>query len=544
MSEKEIIIASLERVERRIRTNRLLTELTLGATLFLAFPIILKLFDLVSPLRGRTVTIAGGLWLALFAGYVVWRVLQKGTLANAAASIDKQADLHDEIKTAFWFIHNPRPSAWVDAQIRRAAGNAQRVDLRQIYPRRIPRAFYIAAAMLLAFVALNFVPLPLNHNWLALEAAPAFSLTPEEAALLKETEALLRKAETLNQSELVEKLEEIVQQLQQGAIDAAQAAQMLESIQSQLDEGNLDLASINEGLEEIAQDLEQAEETQAAGRAMKEKELQEAAEEMRKLAEKLDKEDSEALEDVEKSLQQASENQRPGLEELAKQLKEAAENLKDRNQQGAQQALDKAAQELENLQAKIDSQDLKNLASQQLQNLQDSLRQRQQGSQANQKKQARNQSQGQPQKGPPQEGQPGQQEEGGAQQQADGGADGEPTEQEGQEGDPSASSGADGDGGGLMPSGKGGASGPREGAPTKLDVKLQQEALAGMQDLGTKQENIEEMSKQERSRLDYRNVKSELSPAQKDLLNQDRIPWEYRPLIKNYFQAIRPPAKN
>ena len=58
-----------------------------------------------------------------------------------------------------------------------------------------------------------------------------------------------------------------------------------------------------------------------------------------------------------------------------------------------------------------------------------------------------------------------------------------------------------------------------------------------------KPEDIEESSKMERSRLDYRNVKSDLSPAQKDLLNQDRIPWEYRPLIKDYFQAIRPTAK-
>ena len=63
------------------------------------------------------------------------------------------------------------------------------------------------------------------------------------------------------------------------------------------------------------------------------------------------------------------------------------------------------------------------------------------------------------------------------------------------------------------------------------------------EDGGEKPENIEESSKQERSRLDYRNVKSDLSPAQKDLLNQDRIPWEYRPLIKDYFQAIRPTAK-
>ena len=99
------------------------------------------------------------------------------------------------------------------------------------------------------------------------------------------------------------------------------------------------------------------------------------------------------------------------------------------------------------------------------------------------------------------------------------------------------------EGTGLMPSGKGGGDAPREGAPTKLDVKLQQEKVAGMQDGGEKPENLEESSKMERSRLDYRNVKSDLSPAQKDLLNQDRIPWEYRPLIKSYFQAIRPAAK-
>jgi len=98
------------------------------------------------------------------------------------------------------------------------------------------------------------------------------------------------------------------------------------------------------------------------------------------------------------------------------------------------------------------------------------------------------------------------------------------------------------EGNGLMPSGSGNGKLQIEGAPTTLDVKLQQEKVKGMEDQG-KEEDVEEVSKQERSRLDYRNVKSELSPAQKDLLNQDRIPWEYRPLIKNYFQAIRPPAK-
>ena len=99
------------------------------------------------------------------------------------------------------------------------------------------------------------------------------------------------------------------------------------------------------------------------------------------------------------------------------------------------------------------------------------------------------------------------------------------------------------EGSGQNPSGAKGGNAPREGAPTELEVLLQQQKLEGMQDKGTKPEDIEEASKQERSMLDYRNVQSELSPAQKDLLNQDRIPWEYRPLIKSYFQAIRPPAK-
>jgi hypothetical protein len=541
MSDQDIIIASLKRVERRIRTNRLFNELTFGITLFLAFPIALKLWDLVSPIRGRTVAILAGLWGVLFIGYIVSRVLQKDTLSHAASSVDKNAGLHDEIKTAFWFINNPRPSAWVDTQIKRAASKAQAINVDGLYPRRIPRTSYIAAAMILIFVVLNVVPLSFNHNWLALEAAPAFSLTPEETAILKETEALLREAEKLQQSELVQQLEEIVQQLQEGAIDAAQAAQMLENIQSQLDEGNLDMASISQGLEEIAQDFEQSEETQPAGQAMKEKELSEAAEELRKLAEKLEQNKGESNEDVQQSLEQASENQRPGLEELAKLLKEAAENLKNQDQEGVKQSLDQAAQELSELQQKMQSQDLKNMASQQLKSLQDSLRQRQQASQN--KKNQQSAQKGEPQAGPPQDGETGEQEAGETQDQA-GDGEGEPTDQEGgQEGQPGMAQEADGDGGGLMPSGKGGGDAPREGAPTKLDVKLAQEKLAGMQDQGTKPEDIEEESKQERSRLDYRNVKSELSPAQKDLLNQDRIPWEYRPLIKNYFQAIRPTEK-
>ena len=52
--------------------------------------------------------------------------------------------------------------------------------------------------------------------------------------------------------------------------------------------------------------------------------------------------------------------------------------------------------------------------------------------------------------------------------------------------------------------------------------------------------DIEAAGERERSKLDYRNAPSDLTPAQKDLLNQDRIPWESRQLIKIYFQAVKP----
>src|SRR5438552_3922257 len=205
MSDKEIIIGSLRRVERRIRTNRLFNELTLGAVLFLAIPLVLKIWDLFEPLRGVTISIIVGIWVLLFTAYVVWRALQKGTLNQAAASADKNADLHDELKTAFWFINNRRPSEWINAQIHRAARNAQALNLDIFYPRSIPKTSYIAAAMALLFITLNFVPLPWNHNWLALQAAPVFALNEREAAILKQTEALLRKAERLKQSDLAQK---------------------------------------------------------------------------------------------------------------------------------------------------------------------------------------------------------------------------------------------------------------------------------------------------------------------------------------------------
>jgi len=78
------------------------------------------------------------------------------------------------------------------------------------------------------------------------------------------------------------------------------------------------------------------------------------------------------------------------------------------------------------------------------------------------------------------------------------------------------------------------------GEPTELEVQLDREEIQVKPTRGNRPETIEEASQRERSKLDYRNVPSELSKTQKDLLNQDTVPLDQQQLLKQYFQTIRP----
>ncbi len=81
---------------------------------------------------------------------------------------------------------------------------------------------------------------------------------------------------------------------------------------------------------------------------------------------------------------------------------------------------------------------------------------------------------------------------------------------------------------------------PMRGDPTSLETELDKEPLPVRPTRGSRPETIEEASQRERSKLDYRNVKSNLTPAQKDTLNQDPIPFEQRQFVKEYIESLRP----
>lgn len=445
MSDREIIVKSLQKVERRLRRNRLLRDFLWALSLFLIFPLAFKLFDLFIPFTGMTVAIAAGIWFVALAGYSVRLLRQKGTLEQTAAAVDKRMALHDELRTACWFIENPRASEWVAVQMERAAKSARMLDVDRLYPRAAPKSLYLAAGMLLLVAGLNFMPLSMNHNWFALEAAP------------------------------------------QGSVA----------------EKHLDLADINAGLEEIALDLERSEQMKGTAEALLTRNLPEAATQLREAAQDIGTTSSEALREMQQSLKEASEHSRPGLEKLSEDLEQAAANLEHNDKPGAEQALEQIAQDLEELDRKIKDQLISDEITQNLKNFEGAA--------------------------------PG--EEGGESQGTMPGAGWMSPLPDTRMPPNNAPPGNNPFG--LEPSGDATPNPPRLGPPTSLKVQLELEKLTGQQADG-KLDDLEKASKEERSKLDYRNVESSLRPAQKDVLNQDWIPGKYRPLIKSYFQAIRP----
>jgi hypothetical protein len=432
-ADKDIILQLLRKVERRTRANRLARELTFGLAVVLIIPIMLKIWDLFSPLTTTTVTTTLAVCAIGFVLYAVVRICHRGTLLEAAVSVDERANLYDAMTSASWFIQKNESSKWIDAQLEGTARNATALDVPRLYPQAFPRSTYLAAAMCFLFVGLNFIPLSLNHNWLKMQAAPP-GIPPQPVSLMQ--------------------------------------------------------ASIEDALKAMAKQLQQSERTQPAGDALAEKQLSKAADELRKLAEQLKdsrSESSQAIQQMQQSLDQASQQSAPGVERLSKDLAKAAENLKNQNRQRAQQALQNAAKDLEKLEQAMNSQ------------------QQSAGNKQDQQQREKSQQQNRAAAG---------QSKGAAEKKDDNKSDGT----------------------GMDPS----ASPPHQGERTTLEVQLEHERLAGMPSGGGVPQDIRESSKQQTSRLEYSNVQSELGAARKDLMNRDGLPWEYRPLVKEYMQAIRP----
>ena len=551
MSDRELIIHFLEKAEKRLRSNKRFNDIAVTLAVALVFPVVFKLLDLYFLFRGRTVVTVLGLWAAATIVWIVLKLRGKSPLNQVAGNIDSKARLNDQLKTAYWFIRNPRESQWVDAQIKHTASATGKLRLDMLFPRRFPRASYLAAGLLGLMVLLNFIPVSLNYNWLAGHAAPPFRLTDTERKSLQNALKLLEQAKAAENAALAEQIQNVIQELEQGTISEEEAIKQLEALQQELEEGELDAENMNNGLAQMAAILRQSKALQAAAQQMGKGALGEASSQMQVLNARLESVSPADLQEMAEKLQLASERPRSGLQDLARAFETTSSALVRGDRAAGHSGLDRIARELQSLAAQLADQELRSKAGDEIgdlvESLQDSDAQDTAGESGQSGKPNNQSKSGQPAAG--EAGETAEQQSGEAPEQAAEGEVGQGGEQTGEGGEggeagqnPGGASDEAADGKGGNSFGGSTKSAPLEGDVTTLEVVLQKEALKIEAGEGGQEpaQEVEAAGERERSKLDYRNAPSNLTPAQKDLLNQDRIPWESRQLIKNYFQAVKP----
>ena len=373
MSEKEIITRLLEAAERRIRRNRILNETATGLAIALVIPVAFKLIDLISPFRGTTVAVFLGLWAVVTLIWIVRQASGRESLEHVAAKVDKAAGAQDQLKTAYWFIRNPKESAWVETQIKQAAQNAGTLKVATLYPRRIPRALYAAVGLVLLLGVLNFLPVSWNPNWFLLKGAPAFALNDTQKTQLKQALELLKKAESLNQTDLAEKLQQIITAMQNGTMSQKQLSQSLGELQQALAEGTLSAGQITDGLERIAKALDPTALTKPVASSLFVLDLKDAANQVRKIEDALTKTPDAAMKEMADRFQDASKVAGDQLQQLSQAMQNAAKALNQRDATASRQALEQVAKEFERIQNVLDSQRLQGQASAAIDALADSV---------------------------------------------------------------------------------------------------------------------------------------------------------------------------
>jgi len=550
MSDRELIIHFLEKAEKRVRSNKRFNDIAVTLAIAFVFPVVFKLLDLFFLFRGRTVVTVLGLWAVATIVWIFVKLRGKSPLNQVAGNIDNKARLNDQLKTAYWFIQNPRESQWVDAQIRHTANAAGKLRLDNLFPRRFPRASYLVGALLFLMVFLNFIPVSLNYNWLAGHAAPPFRLSDEERKSLQNALKLLEKAKAAENALIAEQIQNVIEDLEQGNISQEEAMKQLQELQEKLEEGELDAENMTNGLGQMAAILRQSKALQAAAQQMGKGALEEASSQMQILNARLEGISPADVQEMAEKLQLASERPRTGLQDLARAFETTSAALQRGDRAAGHSGVDRIARELKSLAEQLADQELRSKAGDEIGDLVEALQDSDAQQIAGESKQTGKQN-GQSKAGQPAPGEAGEagenaeQQSGQAPEQAGEGeaAGGEQNGEGGEAGEnPGGTSedAADGKGGNSF--GGSTKSAPLEGDATALEVQLQKEALKIEVGEGGEKpaEDVEAAGERERSKLDYRNAPSNLTPAQKDLLNQDRIPWQSKQLIKNYFEAVKP----
>ncbi len=519
---RSTITAVLRRIDLKVRFNRALHHLSVATCLVLGVLLFMAVAPLLVPVNVPRSGLIVGAGSAAFLAFLLWSQLGGRQLARAAGVADLRAGLHDEIKSAYWFMRQKNSSLWTDLVVGRAADTARRLDPRRLVPVVIPKRFGVALALFALLQVMAFVP---SDGPLLTFTADSDSTRFERAreAYAEEIRDLIDgEGDELLDEDALALLEAALEELESADTSFDEILRDLREAQDAFDEGNLEMAATRDALDELADEFAESSELADFVDALRNQDLDDAADLLRELSERLDALDGQELLDLGERLQEASELSAPVIEELLKALQEAADALAEDRISDAQEALNQAADQIDQITDRGARQEANNEAAERAEALQESLSQQSLGSE------------GQAQLA---QGQAADAQQLNASMATPSGAvnrsnsDQPPGTQSG----PAGNATGDPSGGEL-----------ELGASTTLEAQLALEVINGAtpdeEEAELDPEDLfQEASRQQGSIVQYRDVRAPSQYSKGSALNAERIPWRYRSLVKKYFLAIAPP---
>ncbi len=522
-TEQSTITAILRRIDLKVRFNQTLFHLSVASCLVLGALVLVEVAPRLVPVNmppGSVILWAGSV---AFLAFLLRAQIGGRQLERAAGVADVRAGLNDEIKSAYWFMRQNDSSPWIDLLVGRAAGTARRLNLRGLVPIIIPKRFGVALALFGLLQILALVP---SEGPLLTFAAESDSIRFERAldTYADEIRDLIDgEGDELLDEEALALFTDALEELESEDTSFEELLRDLREAQDALEEGNLEMTATRDALDELMEEFSGSNEMADFVDALRNQDLTDAADRLRDLAERLIDLDGLELADLAGQLLEASKVDEPVIQELLEALQEAAAALSDDRIPDAQEALNEAADAIDQITDRGARQEANNEAAERAQALREALSQQSLGAE------------GQTQMA---QGQSGEAQQSNASMAAPSSAvnrsEGAP---------PGTQSGQDGNSTGDPTDAQ-----LELGASTTLEAQLALEVIDGAAPESPREDReldpkdlFQEASRQQSSIVQYRDVRAPSSYADGSALNAERIPWRYRSLVKKYFLAIRPP---
>lgn len=281
----------------------------------------------VEALSGLVALAAGALLIGL--GRVAFR---SAPWQRAALELDRHYALHDRLTSALEFQERPKAerSPLMELCIEQAMVTARDLDVRRAVPLRLPRQIGYSILLLIAALAIDQwqVRVPVAPAVTPHPETPRFVADADDLQLMQQLASEWQHTTTSREGrEVAQRFNQLVMDLAAGKLDKHQVLERMQALQQAL--SPLDAAqqaALNDGLEGLARALQSNPDTKRLATALTEKNLGDAEQALRELADKLKNKqgfDRKQLEDLRKALQEAATQNVQRSERLAEQRAQA-----------------------------------------------------------------------------------------------------------------------------------------------------------------------------------------------------------------------------